>query len=91
MWLWLAGEDELAAKFSKLLAALVLEILEAWKKVENQVRSDVSLGGEEPQHLLIAESFRAEAAGEQSHCLRTFGSLSLEVPMGPYSFTMAIG
>ena len=40
---WVAGEDELAAKFSKLLAALVLEVLEAWKKVENQVRGPAPL------------------------------------------------
>ena len=32
-----AGVDDMAAKFSRLLAALVLEVLEAWKKVENQV------------------------------------------------------
>ena len=31
----------MAAKYSRLLAALVLEILEAWKKVENQVRSPI--------------------------------------------------
>ena len=33
----MAGEDELAVRFARLLAVLATEVLEAWKKVENQV------------------------------------------------------
>ncbi len=33
----MTGEDELAVRFARLLAVLAMEVLEAWKKVENQV------------------------------------------------------
>ncbi|PSC72015.1 exportin-T isoform X1 [Micractinium conductrix] len=47
---WQAGlpavdeEPELAVKYSRLLAALATEVLEAWKKVENSVLSMAAVG-----------------------------------------------
>lgn len=48
-------EPDLAVKYSKLLATLATEVLEAWKKVENSVLSMAAVG------LAVDEEASSEA------------------------------
>jgi len=58
------GEHDLAVKFSKLLAALATEVLEAWKKVENSVLSMTAVGLDVGGEAVAEANAACSAAGQ---------------------------